>query len=81
VKIVRAAGRVGGGALPLVELDGPLVAVTPASGGLEQLQARLRGQRPPVIARVSEGALLLDPRTIGDDEVAAAAAGVASALR
>jgi L-seryl-tRNA(Ser) seleniumtransferase len=80
VKIVRATGCVGGGALPLAQLEGPVVAVTPASGRLEQLQARLRGQRPPVIARLSEGALLLDPRTIGDDELDVAAAAVASAL-
>jgi L-seryl-tRNA(Ser) seleniumtransferase len=80
VKVVRAAGRVGGGALPLVELEGPVVAVMPASGGLESLQARLRAQRPPIIARLSEGALLLDPRTITGDEVEVAAAGVASAL-
>jgi L-seryl-tRNA(Ser) seleniumtransferase len=81
LKIVRAKGRVGGGALPLAELEGPVVAVVPASGGLEQLQERLRAQRPPVIARLSEGALLLDPRTIGDDELDLAAAAVTSALR
>jgi L-seryl-tRNA(Ser) seleniumtransferase len=80
VKVVLGSGCVGGGALPLVELEGPVVSVTPASGGLDELQARLRSQRPPIIARVSEGALLLDPRTIADDEVEVVATGVVSAL-
>jgi L-seryl-tRNA(Ser) seleniumtransferase len=81
LEVVRASGCVGGGALPLLELEGPVLAVTPASGGLEQLQARLRAQRPPIIARVREGALLLDPRTVSDDEIAVAAAGLVAALR
>jgi L-seryl-tRNA(Ser) seleniumtransferase len=77
----RAAGRVGGGALPLVELEGPVVVVRPRGGGVDGLQARLRAGRPPVVARVQEDALVLDPRTIRDDQVELLAAAVSGALR
>jgi L-seryl-tRNA(Ser) seleniumtransferase len=44
------------------------------------VEARLRDHEPPVFARVSEDALLLDLRTLlpGDDEVIASALAAAS---
>ncbi len=65
-RIVRAVGRVGGGALPLLELEGPAVAL---AGEPEALARALRRHEPPVIARIHEGQLLLDPRTLTDEEV------------
>jgi L-seryl-tRNA(Ser) seleniumtransferase len=76
-EVVRAAGKVGGGALPLLELEGPAVAV---HGRPEQLARALRAGDPPVIARVHEGRLVLDPRTLADDEVEVVAAVVRAAL-
>src|SRR6478735_6349046 len=58
-QIVRAVGRVGGGALPLLELEGPAVAL---KGEPEALARALREHEPPVIARIHEGQVLLDPR-------------------
>ena len=65
-EIVEATAKVGGGALPLLELPGPVVALR---GHAESLAARLRAADPPVIGRVHDGRLLLDPRTLADDEV------------
>jgi L-seryl-tRNA(Ser) seleniumtransferase len=65
-EIVRTTSRPGGGALPLLELDGPAVAL---NGSAPDLAAQLRNGTPPVIARVHEGRVLLDPRTIADDEL------------
>jgi L-seryl-tRNA(Ser) seleniumtransferase len=81
VELERASGRVGGGALPLLELEGPVVSIRPIEGGLDRVQGRLRMNDPPIIGRVRKGALVLDPRTIRDEEVAPAAVGVAAALR
>jgi L-seryl-tRNA(Ser) seleniumtransferase len=67
-EVVRTTARPGGGALPLLELDGPAVALAD-SDPPEALAARLRGGDPPVIARISDGRVLLDPRTIADDEL------------
>jgi L-seryl-tRNA(Ser) seleniumtransferase len=80
VELLRAAGRVGGGALPLLELEGPVVGVKPLSVGLEQVAESLRLAEPPILGRLKDGALLLDPRTLHDDEVEPTAAGLASTL-
>jgi L-seryl-tRNA(Ser) seleniumtransferase len=81
VRVTRAAGRAGGGALPLLELEGPVVAVTPAVGGAEALHERLREGDPPVVARVREDALLIDPRTIAEVEVDFVVRAAIAALR
>jgi L-seryl-tRNA(Ser) seleniumtransferase len=65
-EVVEATAKVGGGALPLLELPGPAVAV---AGDAEALAARLRAHDPPVVGRIQDGRLLLDPRTLADDEV------------
>jgi L-seryl-tRNA(Ser) seleniumtransferase len=78
--VVRAAAAVGGGALPLLELEGPAVAVEPPRDGVDALAARLRTGEPAVIGRVHEGRLLLDPRTLTDEEAAAAGRAVGRAL-
>ncbi|HEY3020393.1 MAG TPA: L-seryl-tRNA(Sec) selenium transferase [Solirubrobacteraceae bacterium] len=62
--IDRAVAKVGGGALPLLELEGPVVAI---EGG-DALAAALRAADPPIVARIAEGRVLLDPRTMTDEE-------------
>jgi L-seryl-tRNA(Ser) seleniumtransferase len=66
-ELVRAAAKVGGGALPLLELEGPVVALRGEDP--EALAQALRRGDPPVIARIHDGRLLLDPRTVADEEV------------
>jgi L-seryl-tRNA(Ser) seleniumtransferase len=72
-EVVAATAKVGGGALPLLELPGPAVAIEVA------LADALRAADPPVIGRISEGRLLLDVRTLTDDEADLAAAAVRAA--
>jgi L-seryl-tRNA(Ser) seleniumtransferase len=74
-EVVEAVAKVGGGALPLLELTGPAVALHSESP--DATAARLRGGDPPVLARIQDGRVLLDPRTMADEEVA----WVAAALR
>jgi L-seryl-tRNA(Ser) seleniumtransferase len=78
--LVRAAAKVGGGALPLLELEGPVVALDPGPAGADDLARVLRGHDPPVIGRIREGRVLLDPRTLTDAEADLAAAAAARAL-
>ncbi len=80
VTLARAFGRVGGGALPLLELDGPVVSVRVVALGAGELQARLRAHGPPVVARVRDRALLIDPRTMSDDDAELAANAVIAAV-
>jgi L-seryl-tRNA(Ser) seleniumtransferase len=73
----RAAGKAGGGSLPLLELEGPVVSL---DADPEPLVAALRGVDPPVIARIHDGRVLLDPRTLTDEELPIVARAVRGAL-
>jgi L-seryl-tRNA(Ser) seleniumtransferase len=79
-RVIRASAKVGGGALPLLELDGPVCAVDPGPLGADALSRRLRDSDPPVVGRTRDGWLLLDPRTLTDDEAQIAANAVVKAL-
>ena len=64
--VVETVARVGGGALPLVELPSFGVAL---DGPAERRAAELRGAAVPVIARIADGRCVLDCRTLADDEL------------
>jgi L-seryl-tRNA(Ser) seleniumtransferase len=72
-EVVAATAKVGGGALPLLELPGPAVAIE------VELAEPLRRGDPPVIGRIADGRLLLDVRTLTDEEAELAAAAVRAA--
>jgi L-seryl-tRNA(Ser) seleniumtransferase len=67
-RVIEAKARVGGGALPLLELSGPAVALDPGPAGADALAAALRAGDPAVVGRVHAGELVLDPRTLTDEE-------------
>ncbi len=69
---------VGGGSFPDARLDTTLVAV-PAKH-VEELLDEMRRGTPPVIARAGEGRILIDPRTVSDDELPLVASVVGAAL-
>jgi L-seryl-tRNA(Ser) seleniumtransferase len=72
-EVEETVGRVGGGALPLTELPSFACAVE------EELATRLREADPPVVGVVRDGRLLLDCRTLSDDEADQVSASVAAA--
>jgi L-seryl-tRNA(Ser) seleniumtransferase len=65
--LVEGQGAVGGGTYPGVELPGWALALDP-SDGAEELAARLRAGSPPVIVRIADERVLLDPRTVAVEE-------------
>jgi L-seryl-tRNA(Ser) seleniumtransferase len=69
--VEETVARAGGGALPLAELPSYACAVE------EGLAAPLRAADPPVVGIVRDGKLLLDCRTLRDDELDEVAAAVA----
>jgi L-seryl-tRNA(Ser) seleniumtransferase len=77
-EVIQATARVGGGALPLLELPGPVVAIARPGLSADDLAARLRAADPPVIARIEDDRVLLDPRTLADDELTLVARAVGS---
>jgi len=66
VKVALLDGEsvIGGGAAPSAVLSTRLIALTHADLSADELCARLRGADPAVIARVEEGRVLLDLRTV-----------------
>ena len=80
-EVIEAVARAGGGALPLLELPGPAVALTPDADGADALAARLRAHDPPLIARIADGRVIVDPRTLRDDELDQAAGACSRAMR
>ncbi|HZP73881.1 MAG TPA: L-seryl-tRNA(Sec) selenium transferase [Gaiellaceae bacterium] len=69
-EVEETRARVGGGALPLAELESFACAVE------ERLAAALRDAEPPVVGIVRDGRLLLDCRTLDDAEAGEVAAAV-----
>ena len=78
-ELTRSVARAGGGALPLTELEGPAVALR-SPDSPELLAARLREHEPPVIARIHDGQVVLDPRTLTDEELDAVVLAAREAL-
>jgi L-seryl-tRNA(Ser) seleniumtransferase len=55
---------IGGGAAPSAVLPTRLIALTHTDLSADDLSARLRANTPPVVARVEEGRVLVDLRTV-----------------
>jgi L-seryl-tRNA(Ser) seleniumtransferase len=64
ISIETGSGRVGGGALPLGDLEGPRVAIRHESVSASKIERNLRLGNPPVISLVHENAVLFDCRTL-----------------
>jgi L-seryl-tRNA(Ser) seleniumtransferase len=62
--IIPGESLVGGGSAPTSSLPTFLLAVTARSLSADELAARLRRNDPPIVARVEEGRVLLDLRTV-----------------
>lgn len=64
VEVITGTSLAGGGALPATELPTTLVSLQSTALAAAQWHRRLRQGQPPVITRLQDDALLLDPRTI-----------------
>jgi L-seryl-tRNA(Ser) seleniumtransferase len=81
VEIIDGESVIGGGAAPSATLPTRLLALSHADLSADAVAARLRAASPPVIARVEEGKVLLDLRTVsrGEDSVLISAIGTIEA--
>lgn len=77
VSVVATEGRAGGGTLPQAVLRSSAVRVAgiPATG----FERALRSGDVAVVARIEDGAVLFDVRTIGEDELDEAARAIVAA--
>ncbi|MGW7533325.1 L-seryl-tRNA(Sec) selenium transferase [Amycolatopsis sp. NPDC054798] len=80
-EVREGASTPGGGSLPGQTIRSPLVHVAPQNSTESALTARLREGDPPVIARTEKGRLVIDLRTVAEDDDDILAAALQSALR
>jgi L-seryl-tRNA(Ser) seleniumtransferase len=80
--VLQGESAVGGGSLPGETLPTWLLAISTANitGGAETLAARLRRSDPPVVARIQDDLVVLDPRTVLPEEERALVRAVKEAL-
>ena len=67
-EIVAGSSAIGGGSAPGVELPTWLVAIARDGLSPDARETRLRALAPPVIARIADGRVLLDLRTVAPDQ-------------
>lgn len=68
VELIDGDSVIGGGAAPSAVLPTRLLALSGVGIGADELAARLRSFDPPVIARVEEGRVLIDLRTVSPQQ-------------
>ncbi len=78
VSVIDGTSEVGGGALPIESIPTRLVAVQAAHLTAPVLEGRLRRTDPPVMVRIKDDRIVLDPRTVLEDELETLANLVAS---
>ena len=83
VRVMAGLSAVGGGSLPDAHLPTHVVVITPRIEGpsAAQLAVRLRKATLPIFGRITAGELLLDVRTVDQNEMRLLADAVAEALR
>jgi len=81
ISLKEDVSQVGGGALPLQELPTVVVAVKPLDFSVNSLEESLRKGDPPIISRISKEELILDMRTVFDEEIPLLAAGIERAVK
>jgi L-seryl-tRNA(Ser) seleniumtransferase len=64
IQIISGESVIGGGTAPSAKLPTALLAITHESANADALAARLRAVEPPIVARIEEGRVLVDLRTV-----------------
>ncbi len=68
ITMTKATAPVGGGALPLAEMSGWVLVCQPRSLSLNRLAGNLRQAEVPVIGRIQDDQLYIDPRTLAIED-------------
>ena len=80
INLIEDSSQSGGGALPEIEFKTFVVAIKPSGLSVNKLEERLRHNKPPIIARIKDGALIIDARTVRDSETETLIKGITAAL-
>jgi len=62
------SSQMGGGSLPLMPIPTRVVVVRPLRMPVHHIESSLRKKHPPILVRVRDGSVVIDPRTLLPDE-------------
>jgi len=79
--VIADESQAGGGSLPEINFPTFVVSIKPSNVSVNEFEKKLRLGDPPVIARIKEGALLVDARTVQDGEIKTLVNCILSALK
>jgi len=71
LELLDGESALGGGAGPTSTFPTTLIAITHSQRSAQDIEHQLRSSSPPIISRISEGKVLLDLRTVFDDQLPA----------
>jgi len=71
VELIAGESALGGGAGPTSKFPTTLIAITHSAKSAQEIEHELRNYSPPIISRISEGKVLLDLRTVFEDQLPA----------
>jgi L-seryl-tRNA(Ser) seleniumtransferase len=69
VELLDGESALGGGAGPTSTFPTTLIAVSHQRKSAQDIEHELRNSSPPIISRISEGKVLLDLRTVFEDQL------------
>ncbi|MHB8827960.1 MAG: L-seryl-tRNA(Sec) selenium transferase [Syntrophales bacterium] len=81
IRLVGGFSMAGGGSLPVMGMETALVGIRSDCGSAAEIERGLRKSDPPVIVRVADDQVLLDPRTLRDVDFKDICAGLQGVLR
>lgn len=76
IDMTEGNSKVGGGALPLLDLTTTLLRLTPKKATSRYMETWLKSYDPPIIVRIDQDQVLLDVRTIQEGELKTVARAV-----
>ncbi len=77
VAVSEDFSEAGGGSLPTTKIATVVVTVQPAMVGTQEAADRLRRLEPSVVVRIRDNRIVIDPRTLMDDDIGDVVKGLA----
>lgn len=69
INIEESFSTVGGGSMPLELIPTHVISINPKETSVDQLDQSLRSYHSPIFTRTSKGKLIIDLRTVQEDEI------------
>jgi len=81
IAVMPDSSRAGGGSLPEIDLPTYVISIKPDNLSVNELETKLRAGSPSIISRIREDLLMLDARTLREDDLEELLKGIKKALR